>query len=210
MHTLRFNLLFTLFAFFIINLRAQKPIDNKNLSFLMGQNNIAVEFVYDKLTINEIPEAVFLKEQVEKMNKRHEGEGDAFLNYWENEKLNHIPKSFLATFNRYLNRFNFKAELESDAKYICVIHLMSIKTGIKTLTFPTLWLSYSFYEKNNRDKLLAFFMSHIAYAKGGSSTNLQGITTYTNSGTWDLAYAAYDKDGIALAKKIKKQAKLKR
>ncbi|MBL0328528.1 MAG: hypothetical protein IPP64_03700 [Bacteroidetes bacterium] len=192
--------LFLLFPLFSV--KAQEPKINKNLSFLEGQKTIKLEFTYENLTISGDKEEDFLKENY--LNQ------PGFLTYWENEKSKNIPDWFMLSFNNYFEKLDFTGQLYSDeSKYVCVIHLLSIKKGIKNLITPTFWVSYTFYEEGKRDIPLAYFKEHVAYAKGGTiitKTEIKSMAT----GDWDEAYSGYYKEGKKIAKLVKKGAKVRK
>lgn len=205
---------------FIATINAQDEKTGDDLSFLKGQKNIKVEFVYDSLTVDGELEETYVSKQVEKMNKKNAGTGDEFLADWKNKKANAGPANFIDGVEEYLVKLHFDvvgnpsikngrepipANPKGPAvkpKYTCVVELISIKSGSKNLITPTMWISCSFYDSSNLTKKLAELKFHLDYNHGGK----QG-SEYVSTGTWFDISEAYEKAGIRTAKEIKKVLK---
>ena len=204
-----FCLLFLLMAF-ISSANGQDV--GTDLFFLKGETKVKFEFNYDGLTISGEPEKPFVEKDVDKMNKKKTGDGNMFYYDWEKEKSTDAPESFISRAQKYLLKYHFDADnvFKDEPKYICVVKLISIKKGIRNLITPTLWVSYTFYLNNNRDKPLAILKYHIAYGHGSSHTDLQDHVSGTSTSSWDNIYMAYEKAGAYIAKKIIKGASLRK
>lgn len=208
MKNFKTSLLIMLFLSAFINpIKAQEEEAGTDLSFLMGQKNIKLEFSYEGLTIDDQPEAAFLNEAVAKMNEKNPGSGDELSAYWKTQKKTEMPRMFTAGLNNNLSSYHFRAdtlEAKPKQKYVCVIRLISINPGRKMLTSPTLWVSCTFYEEGNRNKPLASFKYHLDYAKGGNEKTGHGRSTYMGTGSWDECAMPYFTAGKRLAGKVKK------
>lgn len=181
---------------FITTINAQEKIGD-NLSFMKGQRNIKFEFVYDGLTIDDLTEKAFFESGSKDSKAMHP-------DVWQREKSGRMPENFLKQFNVVLKKNSFQGDtLDKKQKYVCVVRLISIKTGKKNIVSPTLWVSYTFYENANREKPLAFLKYHVPYAKGGQRQD----GSHMEMGDWSDAYAAYWKAGDKIAGDIKKKIK---
>ena len=186
----------TVLGIFLFGLSIVNPLkakDNEDLSFLKGQKNLKFEFIYDGFTINDEPEDDYLKKEV---NEKE------ILDKWKEERESQ-QKLFVEKFNEQLDGFGFKGLINSDeAKYVCVIRLVSIKTGKNNFTKPQIWIEYTFYERTKRDKIFAQYTNHQAY---GQENARKG-----GPGPWYETYHIIRAEGWILANHIRKEAELKK
>ena len=129
------NKLFVVLGFLFVATtaaNAQKLVTKSgNLDFLKGQKEFNVEFIFDKTTFGKAnkPEAEFIKEKVDENNKKEAGQGDKWLEDWNNAKAHKFPEKFISI---------MKEEMPADvsvntptAKYICMVKPLNMETGFK-------------------------------------------------------------------------------
>lgn len=228
------NQLVILLAFIsAFTMNAQEEMESKDLSFLKGQKFLKLEFKFENFTINGDSEKVYLDKTVAKLNADKAGSGDEVLTAWNEQKNNAAPLACAAWFHNNLEDIHFDGVMDFElpdyaaiyaaedgkpktpakpkpkpkTKYVCIVNLVSVKTGVGKVVTPTLWISYTFYESEKRDKILAQFKSHHDYGRDQTRTNSRGNVTMSVEGSWTKMNDAYFEGGKFLAKQVKKAVK---
>ena len=193
--TLILALTITIFSFGQ-KMKVQKGGD---FSFLKGQKEINVEFVYDNMTIyndNKTNEE-YMKERSAKLEEKSRGVGKAWEKKWiASRELIYAPK-FLELVNKYLKKEKIDAFFFQDlteAKYTLIVETVWIypgynagvmKKGAKVSTI------LKFVETANRDKVLLEITA--SKAPGDSY-----MGTYSNEDRIGEGYAKTGKSLIGL------------
>ncbi len=110
---------------------AQKWSTGKDLSYLKGQKDIAIQFTYDNLTVGKKgkTEADYIKEKTEDANKKEAGKGDAWLKAWKDARPNVYEPKFEELFNKAAGD-NFSGNRKNtSAKYTLIVHTTRIEPG---------------------------------------------------------------------------------
>lgn len=205
----------------------QDENETTDLSFLQGQKVLKLEFDFSKFTVNDEPGDQYLKNAVAKLEEKEQGRGEKLQKNWDYQISDDgAPMALCAWFHNNLENEHFDCVMDfplwkygvdpveqkkkfkpTKAKYVCVVTLVSIKTGLGKVITPTLWLNYTFYENDKRDVVLAKFKSHFDYGRDKTSVNSKGEITAIYDGSWTDINDAYYKGGKSLAKKVKKYIK---
>lgn len=150
-----------LLAFTGVTAKAQKMVaESGNLSFLAGQSEIKFEFDFKDMDCGkEGSEADYTAKQVAEKNKKKPGEGDAWLEKWNNDKMATYVPMFEATFNHALQKFNMKGSQQAtDTKYTCIVKTTSLYAGynVGVSSFPAICnYEFVFYETGKPDNVVA-------------------------------------------------------
>lgn len=115
--------------------QAQRFQDEQGtLSVLKGQTEVNVEFNYDDLRLmkDNLTEDEYIKERIEYLNKKAEGEGDIWVNGWKNAKETIWQPNFLKLLSRTITKekgISFKQNIENSAKYTLIVDVIWIYRG---------------------------------------------------------------------------------
>jgi hypothetical protein len=220
-------LLFFLITTFTFQIRAQDQKENKDLSFLKGQKNIKLEFSFNNIIINDDSEQVFLDKEAAKIDKKDHGTSADMLIEWDAQKNDKAPRMFAAGFHNIFSDagidfdgvtdlpfeppyYDLTAKppvVKTQPKYVCVITVLSIKTGVGKVVTPTLWIQYTFYEINKRDVVLAQFKSHLDYGRDQTIYDNRGNVKHATQGSWTGINDPYFEAGKIVAKQVRKAIK---
>ena len=153
--------------------KAQKLVaESGNLSFLAGQSEIKLEYDFKDMDVGkEGTEAEYTAKKVAEINKKKPGEGDKWLEKWNNDKMATYQPAFETTFNKMLEKYNLKGSMSAtDAKYTCVVKTMSLYPGynVGVSKFPA-YCSYTFifYETGHPDNVVAKYSMKKVPGNGG-------------------------------------------
>lgn len=140
----------------------QKLSQTGDLTFLQGQSQVNVEFVYDGLTVGKkdrMPEQEYIDESMAKREEAEMGGGQKWLEGWETAREKHYRPAFLELINKVVTKKE-GTEFGSfpDAKYTLVFHTTMIEAGwnigIMKQAAEIDGVAY-FYETANMDQPLA-------------------------------------------------------
>lgn len=115
--------------------QAQRFQDEQGtLSVLKGQTEVNVEFNYDNLRLmkDNLTEDEYIKERIEYLNKKAEGEGDIWVNSWKSAKETIWQPNFLKLLSRTITKekgISFKQNIENSAKYTLIVDVIWIYRG---------------------------------------------------------------------------------
>ncbi len=182
-------------------------VQKGNFSFLKGQKEINVEFVYDNMTLykdNKSNEQYMIKRSKE-LEEKARGKGKAWEKKWISSRENIYAPKFLELINIYLKKKKknvYYGENLSDAKYTLIVETVWVypgynigimKKGAKVSTKLT------FVETENRDNTLL-----IITAKNAPGDTYMG--SFSNEDRIGEAYAKTGKSliGLLLKKAYKK------
>lgn len=177
-------------------------LKHEDFSFLKGQEQINVEFIYDNLKIykDSIPEEEYIKKRSADLEEDSRGKGKTWEKQWASSKeLIYAPK-FLELMNRYLYEKQniYFAEDLSDTKYTLIVDTVWMYPGWNAAIMrqpAKVSTVLRFVETANRDNILAEVTSINAPGNrfGG---------TFSNE---DRIGEGYAKTGKTFAKKLLKK-----
>lgn len=153
--------------------KAQKFVpESGNLKFLAGQSEIKFEYDFKDMDVGkEGTEKEYTDKKVGDINKKKPGEGDKWLEKWNNDKMATYQPMFESTFNRVLQKFNMKGSMgSSDSKYTCIVKTMSLYPGynIGVSKMPAyVSFSFVFYETGKPDNVVAKYTMKKVPGDGG-------------------------------------------
>jgi len=186
--TLTLALVFAMFSY------GQKmKVQKGDFSFIKGQQDINVEFVYDNLTINKdkLTDEEYIKEKSTKLEEKTRGKGKAWAKKWvASRELVFAPK-FLELINKYVNKKskkNYFAEELTDAKYTLLVEAVWIYPGYNVGIMKKgakLTTKLTFVETANRDNIVLEITGKNAPGDiyGGSFSNVDRIgESYAKTG----------------------------
>jgi len=108
---------------------AQKWSVGKDLSYLKGQTAICLKYTYDNLiTADKKPEATYVKEKVEKLNKKESGKGDAWAKSWVDNRAAKDEPKFELLFNKAAETIQGTKD-KAGTKYTIIVHCTKIDPG---------------------------------------------------------------------------------
>jgi hypothetical protein len=155
--TLVFALMFAMFSY------GQKmKIQKGDFSFIKGQKEINVEFIYDNLTINKdkMTDEAYIKERSAKLEEKSRGKGKAWAKKWvASRELIFAPK-FLELINKYVNKNKERTYFAEDltaAKYTLFVDAVWVYPGYNVGIMKKgakLSTKLTFVETANRDNIL--------------------------------------------------------
>lgn len=124
-------LLVSAILLFTVSTYAQKISwsSGEDFAFIQGISKLNVEYDFSQMTVAEGTESAFLEERKTEINKDKPGEGDEFVNTWNQAKTTKYPKHFEETFNKEFKKGDVQISSGSDAKYTVIITLLNVKTG---------------------------------------------------------------------------------
>lgn len=158
---LKFTVLLSLVMVSAIAL-GQKLNQTGDLTFLQGQSQVNVEFVYDGLVVGKKdrkPEQEYIDESMAKREEEEMGAGQKWLEGWEAAREKHYRPSFIELINKVVTKKE-GTEFGSfpDAKYTLVFHTTMMEPGwnigIMKQAAELDGVAY-FYETSNMDQPLA-------------------------------------------------------
>lgn len=186
--------------------KAQKLVaESGNLKFLAGQSEIKFEYDFKDMDVGkEGTEAEYTAKKVADINKKKPGEGEKWLEKWNNDKMATYQPMFESTFNRVLQKFGMKGSMSSsDSKYTCIVKTMSLYPGYNVgVSKMPAYVSFSFvfYETGKPDNVVAKFTMKKVPGDGGD----YGFDVSSR------VKMAYYKSAAILAKAMIKQVPLKK
>lgn len=140
----------------------QKLKQTGDLTFLQGQSEVNVEFVYDDLVVGKKdrkPEQEYKEEMMAKREEAEMGAGEKWLDSWKADREKHYRPAFLELINKVVTKKE-GTEFGSfpNAKYTLVFHTTMIEPGwnigIMKQSAELDGVAY-FYETSNPDQPLA-------------------------------------------------------
>lgn len=129
------NIAFIVLFITVMMTYAQKFEDEQgNLAILKGETQVNVEFNYDNLRLmkDNLTEDEYIKERIEYLNKKNQGEGDVWVNSWKSAKKAIWQPNFLKLLSRTITKdkgISFKQDAESAAKYTLIVDVVWIYRG---------------------------------------------------------------------------------
>lgn len=126
MKQVRHTLFLTFFLCVSIIAQAQEVTLTKgNLEFLKGEKTINIEFVYDKLKIDDYgKEENFIKIKKAEKDAKEPGGGEKWLKEWEDDKKNKFEARFILRFGE-----NGKIAFNKESKYTLVFSTLYMEGG---------------------------------------------------------------------------------
>ena len=120
------NVLVVIIVAFSLNLNAQKITQiSGNADFLAHQSYISVNFIYPyNIMVGNISEAEYVSKKMEKAEAASHGGGEAWLQKWNDDKVNTYNPEFLKAFNKVLKNNNIDFVAVTDEQVYC----MEVKT----------------------------------------------------------------------------------
>lgn len=153
--------------------KAQKLVaESGNLKFLADQHEIKFEFDWKDMDCGKDgSEAEYTAKQVAEKNKKKPGDGDAWLEKWNNDKVATYQPMFETTFNRFMEKYGMKGSSNATGtKYTCVVKTMTLYAGYNIgISKMPAYISYNFvfYETGNPDNVVAKFSMKKVPGDGG-------------------------------------------
>jgi len=197
--TLTFALIFAMFSY------GQKmKVQKGDFSFIKGQKNINVEFVYDNVTINKdkLTNEAYIKEKSANLEKKAKGKGKTWAKQWMASRDLVFEPKFLELMNKYVNKKGQKvdfSEENTEAKYTLLVEAVWIYPGYNVGIMKQgakLTSKLTFVETANKDNVLLEIN-----AKNAPGDKFGG--SYSNT---DRIGESYAKTGKTLAGMILKKA----
>jgi hypothetical protein len=186
--------------------QAQKLVaESGNLKFLAGVSEIKFEYDFKDMDVGkEGTEAEYTAKKVAEINKKKPGEGDKWLEKWNNDKMATYQPMFESTFNKMLQKYNMKgSQNATDTKYTCIVKTMSLYPGynVGVSKMPAyVNFSFVFYETGKPDNVVAKFTMKKVAGDGGD----YGFDVASR------VKMAYYRGAAVLAKNMIKQVPLKK
>lgn len=113
------------------SITAQKWSTGKDLSYLKGQKDIALQFTYDNLTVGKKgkAEADYVAEKVAENNKKEAGKGDAWAKAWAEARPKVYEPKFEELFNKAAGDKISGNRKNTSAKYTLIVRTIRIEPG---------------------------------------------------------------------------------
>lgn len=110
---------------------AQKWETGKDLSYLKGQKEIALQFTYDNMTVGKKgrAETDYVTEETAKNNKKEAGKGDAWAKAWVDARQKTYEPKFEELFNKAADDKLSGSRKNVSAKYTVIVHTTRIEPG---------------------------------------------------------------------------------
>lgn len=110
---------------------AQKWSTGKDLSYLKGQKEVALQFTYDNLTVGKKgkSEADYVAEKTADNNKKEAGKGDAWAKAWVDARQKTYEPKFEELFNKAAGEKVSGNRKNTSAKYTVIVHTTRIEPG---------------------------------------------------------------------------------
>ena len=157
------TILFAAILFLMLGANAQKikQTDGK-LSFLAGQKELSVEFVYaNDLKVGKYTEHVYIEKKMAKANDKEPGSGEKWLESWKNDRPNYYQPKFIELFNEVMKKNGVSlSENNKSATYLLIVETIFIEPGYNvgvSRKNAYINLIVSFVDNNNHDNVLATF-----------------------------------------------------
>ena len=157
------SILLSAFLLFIFGTHAQKIKQTEgNLSFLKGQKQLSIEFVYaDDLKVGKSTEQKYIEKKMAKANDKEAGTGREWLESWQNDRPKYYQPKFIELFNDVLNKEDIiLSEGNQSASYLLIVETIFIEPGYNvgvSRKNAYINLVVSIVENNNHDNILAKF-----------------------------------------------------
>lgn len=133
-----------------------------NLSFLKGQKELPVEFVYaDDLKVGKYTEQKYIEKKMTKANDKEPGSGEKWLESWKNDRPKNYQPKFIELFNEVMNKEGVVMSMgNQSASYLLIVETVFIEPGYNvgvSRKNAYINLIVSFVENNNPNNVLAKF-----------------------------------------------------
>lgn len=193
--------------------------NGEGLAFLKGQDVLNVAYDYSSITVKGQPEADYVTQQKEDLNKEKAGDGDEFEHEWTEAREAKYQVHFEREFNKTLKGKSDSVTIHTgdDAKYTVIIKANDMELG-KGKTFVSkpakMTFTITIVETANQDNILAKGVlekveGEVKAPKGSGFIPGAGGAMALTANVQNRSYSnrlaeCYEKAGGALAKYIKK------
>lgn len=145
------------------NLLAQDEVKKGDYSFLMGQKELNIEFVYDGMTINKSQESEeeYVTERTEKLNAKKSGKGDKFADQWVTSRKESYEPRFLESMNEYTKKGKLKTGSYPGAEITMIVATTQLWPGVNLSTPCYLFSSYTFVNTESREEIATYRLDKI-------------------------------------------------
>jgi hypothetical protein len=178
------------------NANAQKITEgDETLSFLKGEKNFNIEYVYDGMMVGKKTEADYKAEKVKAYNEKQPGKGDRWAEKWVNSR----SMVYEPMFEELINKILFKektgasaAKNQKDAKYTIVVKTIMLEPGFNSFAMkvnPYCDFEVSWVEKGTGKVMAKAFLN-----------NVMGVVV--NDNDWDFDPSNRIKECFAKAGKM--------
>ncbi len=112
-------------------MNAQKWSMGKDLSYLKGQKEIGLKFIYDNMTVGKKgkTEDAYIAEKTADNNKKEAGKGDAWAKSWKESRTRTYEPKFEELFNKSAGENLSGNRKNTSAKYTLIVHTTSTEPG---------------------------------------------------------------------------------
>lgn len=125
----------------------------EGLVFLKGEKRLGVMYDYSEITVKGEPEAAYVQEQKQVLNKEKAGEGEAFEAEWTEAREKKYQKNFEEAFNEELKKAGLQIYGEENAMYTLVVATHDIDLGKgNTFAKKPAKINFSFLVVETADK----------------------------------------------------------
>lgn len=192
----------TLLAFVSLNIFSQRlKVSEGKLKNLKGITEYNLTFDYTDLQVPKFDsEEAFLKEKMQKREKKEAGAGERFKKSWFRDREERYEPKFITSFNKRFKKGNIKADKNlSSAKYTMKVHTTKLYPGYNVGVWrhnAEINATVTVYETANPSNIII----------SGKLKDVQGGGAFGND--YDSGYRiseCYAKLAKVLAKYIKKQ-----
>lgn len=156
-------ILLSAFLFFMSGANAQKIKQTEgNLSFLKGQKELSIEFVYaDDLNVGKYTELKYIERKMAKADEKEPGSGKKWLESWQNDRPKYYQPKFIELFNDVMKKKVVSlSEDHESANYLLIVETIFIEPGYNvgvSRKNAYINLVVSIVENNNHNNILAKF-----------------------------------------------------
>lgn len=156
-------ILLSAFLLFMSGANAQKIKQTEgNLSFLKGQKELSIEFVYaNDLNVGKYTEQKYIERKMAKADEKEPGSGKKWLESWQNDRPKYYQPKFIELFNDVMKKKGVSlSEDNESANYLLIVETIFIEPGYNvgvSRKNAYINLVVSIVENNNHDNILAKF-----------------------------------------------------
>lgn len=190
-----------------------------DLAFLKGQQQLAVSYDYTGITVTGQPEADYVREQQDALNKDEAGKGDEFVKEWTEARTKKYQPNFEKQFNHEMKKSGLELLPEGDAAYTLIVVTNDMELGKgKTFSKKPAKINFTllFVATADKNKVLARgtllgVAGEVKPPKGsgwipGGAGTAMSITANAQNRSYSNRLAeSYEKTAGILAKHLKKQ-----
>jgi len=114
----------------VFQVSGQKIKQDGNLSFLKGQTEINVEFVYPEgMIVGKVTEEEYIARSMADREEKVVGDGDRWLKGWKGSRESIYHPKFMSLFNRTMKGKGAVMGTYPDAKYTAIVEVVKMEPG---------------------------------------------------------------------------------